>query len=263
MTQFTCSTSSPPLSPNSLITFRNNQTQQPNTSTWLCPPIQTTFTSTTPPSPQLPPSSPPSSPPLSLPPLDLTPPNQDTSEFDNSNNFLKPDYNDTNDGFGIPLEWPPSRPMVIYPNDRELGKRITKLVGNSLKKIQDFYLPLTLVSINVFWIHPKINLKTSSMLCLTTICTQSWLKKLTNMHKERKKLKKCLLFPHLKWNVKLSFFHKILFFPKINYVNRPFSLDNLFRTIYLCPVHFFVLHCLWRSIPFSKPSLHLPDNPSS
>ena len=58
-----------------------------------------------------------SSPPLSLPPLDLTPPNQNTSESNNSDNFFEPDYGDE---FGIPLERPPSRPMVNYPNDTEL-----------------------------------------------------------------------------------------------------------------------------------------------
>ena len=67
-----------------------------------------------------PPLSPPCSPPPSLPPLDLTPPNQDTSESDNFDNFLETDYNDTNDKFGIPLERPPSRPMVNSPNNTEL-----------------------------------------------------------------------------------------------------------------------------------------------
>ena len=33
---------------------------------------------------------------------------------------METDYNDTNDEFVIPLEWPPFRPMVNYANDREL-----------------------------------------------------------------------------------------------------------------------------------------------
>ena len=51
----------------------------------------------------------------SLPPLDLTPPMT-------SNDFLDPNYDDTDDDYGIPLEWPPSRPMVNYQNDREFEK---------------------------------------------------------------------------------------------------------------------------------------------
>ena len=43
-TMFTCGTSPPPLSPNTLITLRNNQSQGPITSTGPHPPlIQTTF----------------------------------------------------------------------------------------------------------------------------------------------------------------------------------------------------------------------------
>ena len=53
----------------------------------------------------------------------------DTSESDNSNNFSELDYNDTDDEFVIPLEWPPSRPMVNYPNDTELEEDY-KTVGN-------------------------------------------------------------------------------------------------------------------------------------
>ena len=70
-----------------------------------------------PPSQQL---SPPSSPIPSLPPLYLTPPTQNTSESDISDNFFDPNYDDTDDNYGILLEWPPSRPMVNYRNDREL-----------------------------------------------------------------------------------------------------------------------------------------------
>ena len=77
-----------------------------------------------PPSPQLShPSnelSPSSSPIPSLPPLDLTPPTQNTSESDISNNFSDPNYDDTDDDYGIPFEQPPSRPLVNYRNDREL-----------------------------------------------------------------------------------------------------------------------------------------------
>ena len=58
--------------------------------------------------------SPPLSPILSLPPLDLTPPTQNTSESDISDDFLDPNYDDTNDDYGIPFEQPPSRPMVNY-----------------------------------------------------------------------------------------------------------------------------------------------------
>ena len=78
----------------------------------------------TPPSPQLSPLSqqlsPPLSPTPSLPPLDLTPPTQNTSESDISNDFLDPNYDDTDDEYGIPFEWTPSRPMLNYQNDREL-----------------------------------------------------------------------------------------------------------------------------------------------
>ena len=66
-------------------------------------PVPTTF----PTSPQL---SQPLSSILSLPPLDLTPPSQNTSESDISDDFLEINYDDTDDEFGIPLEWPPSRP---------------------------------------------------------------------------------------------------------------------------------------------------------
>ena len=44
----------------------------------------------------------------------LTPPSQNTSESDISDNFLEPDYNDTDDEFGISLERPPSRPILNY-----------------------------------------------------------------------------------------------------------------------------------------------------
>ena len=111
------------MSPNTLCNFRNNLSQGPNNSTQLHTPlIQTTFIA--PPSPQLShPSnelSPPSSPIPSLLPLDLTPPTQNTSESDISDNFSDPNYDDTDDDYGIPFEWPPSRPMVNYRNDREL-----------------------------------------------------------------------------------------------------------------------------------------------
>ena len=62
--------------------------------------------------------SPPPSPIPSLPSLDLTPPTQNTSESDISNNFSDPNYDDIDDDYGIPFEWPPSRPMVNYQNDR-------------------------------------------------------------------------------------------------------------------------------------------------
>ena len=45
------------------------------------------------------------------------PPNQNTSQSDNSDNFFE---KDSNDDFSIPFEWPPSRPMINYPNDTEL-----------------------------------------------------------------------------------------------------------------------------------------------
>ena len=71
-----------------------------------------------PPSPQLSPhpNNCPHPPIQSLPPLDLTPLSQNTSELDISDDF----YEDTDDDYGIPLQWPPSRPMVNYQNDREL-----------------------------------------------------------------------------------------------------------------------------------------------
>ena len=56
----------------------------------------------------------PSSPILSLPPLDLTPPTQNTSESDISNDFSDPNYDDTDDDYGSPFEQPPTRPMVNY-----------------------------------------------------------------------------------------------------------------------------------------------------
>ena len=75
-------------------------------------------------SPQLSPPSQELSPPLSLilslPPLDLTLPTQNTSESDISDNFSDPNYENTDDDYDIPFEWPPSRPMVYYQNDREL-----------------------------------------------------------------------------------------------------------------------------------------------
>ena len=113
----------PPVSPNTLCNFRNNLSQRPNNLIQLCTPlIQTTFTS--PPSPQLSHPSNELSPPLSptplLPPLDLTPPTQNTSESDISNNFSDPNYNNTDDDYGIPFERPPARPMVNYQKDREL-----------------------------------------------------------------------------------------------------------------------------------------------
>ena len=71
--------------------------------------------------PPIPTTSPkPSSPNPSLPPLDLTPPTQNTSESDISDDLFDLLYNDTNDNYGIPFEQLPSRPMVNYPNDREL-----------------------------------------------------------------------------------------------------------------------------------------------
>ena len=114
------------------------------------------------------------SPPLSripsLPSLDLTPPTQNTSESDISNNFSDSNYNNTDDDFGIPFERPPSRPMVNYQNDRELEEDYE--IGWEWFKCDTGPLiaPCT-GSGSVFWIHSKQNLKTSSMLCLTTICT--------------------------------------------------------------------------------------------
>ena len=96
MTHFPCITSPLLLSPNTLITFTNNQMQWPTTSTWPPPPFQTTFTSITPLSPQLCPlSSQFSSPTPSLPPLDLIPTNEDTSESGNSDNFSEPEYDNS------------------------------------------------------------------------------------------------------------------------------------------------------------------------
>ena len=40
--------------------------------------------------------------------------------MDISDNFSDPNYNDTDDDYGILFERPPSRPMVNYQNDREL-----------------------------------------------------------------------------------------------------------------------------------------------
>ena len=83
--------------------------------------------------------------------------------------------------------------------------------------------------------------------------------KYVHRKKETRKYKQQLLFLHL-------FFGKSeskSFFSEINHVNRPFSLDNSFRTVHLCTVHFFVLHHLWRFIPSSKPFLHSSDNPLS
>ena len=53
---------------------------------------------------------------MSIPPLDLTPPNAN-SESENSDyeNF----EDDSDDDFGIPIDRPPSRPMVNIPNDVE------------------------------------------------------------------------------------------------------------------------------------------------
>ena len=47
-----------------------------------------------------------------------------------------------------------------------------KLVGIGLKKILDLKSDHTLVSINAFWIHSRINQKTSLMNCLMRGCTQ-------------------------------------------------------------------------------------------
>ena len=53
---------------------------------------------------------------MSIPPLDLTPPNAN-SESENSDyeNF----EDDSDDDFGIPIDQPPSRPMVNIPGDVE------------------------------------------------------------------------------------------------------------------------------------------------
>ena len=96
----------PPVSPNTLRIFGNNPSQRANNSTQLHTPlIQTSFT--TPPSPQLPlhPNNcPPLSPTPSLPPLDLSPPTQNTSESDISDHFLDPNYDGTDDDYGIHFE---------------------------------------------------------------------------------------------------------------------------------------------------------------
>ena len=128
-----------------------------------------------PPSPQLShPSnelSPPLSPIPSLPPLDLTPQSQNTSELDISDNFSDPNYDDTDDDYGIIFEWPPSRPMVNYQNDRELEEDY-EISWEWLKHdTGPLIAPYIGFSGSVFWIHSKQNLKTSSMLCLMTICT--------------------------------------------------------------------------------------------
>ena len=64
--------------------------------------------------------SPPLSPIPSLPPLDLTPPTQ--IHLNQTFPIISFDlnYDDTDDDYGIPFEWPPSRPMVNYRNDGEL-----------------------------------------------------------------------------------------------------------------------------------------------
>ena len=87
-----------------------------------------------PPSQQL--SPPPSSPNPSLPPLDLTLPTQNTSESDISDDLFDLIYNNTSDDYGIPLEQPPSRPMVIIQMI-ENWMKIMKLVGNGSNEILD------------------------------------------------------------------------------------------------------------------------------
>ena len=112
---------SPLASPNTLLNFRSNLLQGANNLTQLQTPlIQTTFMA--PPSPQLSPHSNncPNPPIPSLPPLDLTPPTQNASEPDVSDDFFDPNNDDTDDDYGVLLEWLPSRPMVNYRNDREL-----------------------------------------------------------------------------------------------------------------------------------------------
>ena len=108
----TCHTSPPPVSPNTLCNFRNNLSHNLKFNTTTYPsypkyfhstPIPTTFS----PSKEL---SPPSSPILSLPPLDLTPPTQNISESDISNDFLHPNYGDTDDDYGIPFDGHPPDP---------------------------------------------------------------------------------------------------------------------------------------------------------
>ena len=60
--------------------------------------------------PSIPTTVPPLSPTPSLPPLDLSPPTQNTSESDISDHFLDPNYNDTDDDYGIPFEGHPLDP---------------------------------------------------------------------------------------------------------------------------------------------------------
>ena len=63
-------------------------------------------------------------------------------------------------------------------------KKIMKLVGSGLRKIQGLTLLCTLGFGNVFLIQPKTTLKISSKLCSHHICPL-WLKKRTNTHREK------------------------------------------------------------------------------
>ena len=60
-----------------------------------------------------------------------------------------------------------------------------KMVGSGLRKIQGLTLLHTLGFGSVFLIQPKTTLKISSKLCSHHICTKLWLKKRTNMHREK------------------------------------------------------------------------------